>query len=221
MFIDRKDAGFKLAEKLLAAPLIKQADPSQLLVLSIPRGGVVVGEAVADALNCNHCVIIVKKIGCPGNEEMAVGAIAEDSLTNINYPFLVRNDLTEADIQPQVLKTTSRVRQEIQIFRSGQPLEINNKLVVLVDDGIATGETILTAIRWIKARQGKAQGLIVGVPVCPLNTSHKLARLVDALVYVLAPQAFIAVGQFYRHFEQVSDDQVLEILHKQRSAHIR
>jgi predicted phosphoribosyltransferase len=220
MFTDRKDAGFQLAEKILATPLITQTDRSRLLVLSIPRGGVVVGAAVAKALNCDHHVIIVKKIGFPGHEEMAVGAVAEDSLADINYPLLVRYDLSEADIQSQVLETTARVKQGIQLFRHGQSLDLTDRLAILVDDGIATGETMQAAIRWIKSRPEhcKAQGLIVGVPVCSVGAVHKLARWVDAFVYVLAPRQFVAVGQFYHHFDQVSDEQVLEILRNKKAA---
>ncbi len=214
MFTDRQDAGFQLAEELLDTPAVTQADRSSLLVLSIPRGGVVVGQAAAQVLNCDHNVIVVKKIGFPGFEEMAVGAIAEDGPVILNDPVLAQNDLTREGIEPEILHTKARVARGIQLFRQGKPLQVGGKIVILIDDGIATGETMKAAIRWVKSKPGNArpQGVVVAVPVCSHVMVKRLAALVDALVCILAPHQFIAVGQFYRHFEQVTDEHVLKIL---------
>lgn len=214
MFTDRKDAGLQLAEELLGNPVITRADRSRLLVLSIPRGGVVVGQAVAQALNCDHNVIVVKKIGFPGFEEMAIGAIAEDGPVILNRSVLAQNDLTSEGVEPEILHTKTRVARGIQLFRQGRPLDVGGKVVILVDDGIATGETMKAAIRWVKSKPGEARprNVIVAVPVCSDTTIRRLAALVDAVVCLLVPRQFFAVGQFYRHFEQVTDEQVLEIL---------
>ena len=214
MFADRKDAGFHLACKLFGCEILAKADSSRLLVLSIPRGGVVVGQVVARLLDCDHAIIAVKKIGFPGFEELAVGAIAEDSPITLDNALLTENDLTDADIEPQILQTKARIDQCIQLFRQGAPLELGGRVVILVDDGIATGETMKAAIDWIQSRHEicKLQALIVAVPLASQAMVKQLIGLVDAVVCVLTPKRLGAVGQFYHHFEQVSDEQVLDLL---------
>lgn len=214
MFRDRKDAGAQLADRLLTDPTIAQTDRSQLLVLSIPRGGVVVGQAIARILGCEHNIIAVKKIGFPGFEEMAIGAIAEDGPANLDYGVVAHSDLTEASLDTQIIQTKARVDHCVELFRQGGPLDIGGRLVILVDDGIATGETMKAAIRWVRSKTGAAagQGVVVAVPVCPPVTVRKLKGLADTVICLHTPRRFHAVGQFYQRFDQVSDEQVLEIL---------
>ncbi|HLV33935.1 MAG TPA: phosphoribosyltransferase family protein [Spirillospora sp.] len=218
MFRDRKDAGAQLADRLLTDPTIAQTDGSHLLVLSIPRGGVVVGEAIARTLGCEHNIIAVKKIGFPGFEEMAIGAIAEDGPPHLDYNIVVYSNLTEASLDRQITQTRERVDECIELFRQGEPLDIGGRLVILVDDGIATGETMKAAIRWVKSKIGAAagQGVVVAVPVCPPATVKKLKALADTVICLRTPRRFHAVGQFYQRFDQVSDEQVLEILRTSR-----
>jgi putative phosphoribosyl transferase len=214
VFTDRKEAGLQLANKLVHRPSIQQTDRSHLLVLSIPRGGVIVGQAVAQALHCAHNVVIVKKIGFPGAEELAVGAIAEDGFMVLNQVMLAWNRLTAHNLEPQIEQAKAKVARYIHLFRQGKPLDIGGKTVILVDDGIATGETVKAAVRWIKSKTGveAAQRLIAAIPVSSPSTLRSVTKLVDEVVCILKPTHFYAVGQFYLHFEQVNDSEVLDAL---------
>lgn len=218
MFVNRKEAGLQLASRLQHTPSIQRTAQSRLLVLSIPRGGVVVGQAVAQTLDCEHGVVIVKKIAFPGQEELAVGAIAEDGLMVLNRPLLAWNHLTGYDIEPQIERARVKVARYIQLFRQGSALDIGGKTIILVDDGAATGETLKAAVRWIRSKAGAdaAQRLIIAVPVGSRSTIRSLAEQADEVICLLIPAHFEAVGQFYLHFEQVSDSEVLDILQHAR-----
>jgi predicted phosphoribosyltransferase len=212
MFTDRKEAGLQLARKLLLTPAIQQMDRTQLLVLSIPRGGVIVGQIVAQALGCQHNVVVVKKIGFPGSEELAVGAIAEDGPVVLNRPMLAEYGLTMRDLERPIARTRAKVDRYIHLFRRGESLNLFGKTAILVDDGIATGETLKAAVRWVSTKASATARIIVAAPVCSPGTAEEIAHLVDDVVCVLIPRDFFAVGQFYIHFEQVSDQEVLDIL---------
>ncbi len=216
MFQNRHEAGMLLADTLRRHPVISSAGNDSLLVLSIPRGGVVVGAAVAQALDCAHDVIVVKKIGFPGQPEFAAGAVAEDGPPYLNAdviapyrgdPYFMR-ELTE-----QIARTQYRIAQQIADFRQGRRLALAHRVVMVVDDGVATGETVKAAVRWLNAQpaDNRPSGVIVAVPVCSQQALFELRPLAD-VVYVLLPRNFHAVGQFYREFEQVSDDEVRRIL---------
>jgi putative phosphoribosyl transferase len=216
MFQNRHEAGMLLAEALRRHPVISSAGSDTLLVLSIPRGGVVVGAAVAQALDCDHDVIVVKKIGFPGQLEFAAGAVAEDGAPYLNahvvapyrgdYYFM--RELTE-----QIGATQYRIEQQIADFRQGRRLALAERIAVVVDDGIATGETVKAAARWLNAQpaDNHPSEVVVAVPVCSRQALSELRLLAD-VVYVLLPDDFHAVGQFYREFEQVGDDEVRRIL---------
>ncbi|MCL4248450.1 MAG: phosphoribosyltransferase [Anaerolineae bacterium] len=214
MFANRRDAGRRLANELLSHPLIRQRSPADLHVLSIPRGGVIVGQALADVLHCAHDVIIVKKIGCPGQEEFAVGAIAEDGRIALNAHVVRALRLTMDNLMPQIEQVRARVADYVQRFRHGAPLNVTGKLVILTDDGIATGETVKAALTWLHGHSSDAApaATIVAVPVCPPDTARELVELCDAFVCLMMPRRFGAVGQFYDEFEQVDDAQVWHIL---------
>jgi putative phosphoribosyl transferase len=218
MFTDREEAGLQLARKLLLTPAIQQIDRTHLLVLSIPRGGVVIGQIVAQALGCQHNIVVVKKIGFPGSEELAVGAIAEDGPIVVNRPMLAEYRLTMRDLERPIARTRAKVDRYIHLFRRGEPLDLVGKTVILVDDGIATGETLKAAVRWVSAKTSATARIIVAVPVCSPSTAEEVAHLVDDVVCVLIPRDFFAVGQFYVHFEQVNDRQVLDILQRASDA---
>ncbi len=220
-FVDREEAGEKLAEKLLAEPLINETAPESLLVLSIPRGGVVVGAAVAQALQCAHDVIVVKKIGFPGQRELAIGAMAEDGLILLNhrlsdYPSFIEGDYL-ADAEEQVEVT---VKAYIQKFRQGRPLDVGAKTVIIVDDGIATGETMKAAVLWLASKEPSArpEKILIAVPVCSPKAVLEFEPLVDRFVYLHCTEKFWAVGQFYWNFDPVDDEAVMEILGVGQSA---
>jgi len=216
MFASRRDAGRRLANALLDQPLIRQTAPDDLCVLSIPRGGVVVGQVLAQTLGCAHDVIVVKKIGCPGQEEFAVGAVAEDGRVALNRPVVDALRLTTAALTPPVEQVRAKVFDQIQRFRRGAPLHVPGKVVILTDDGIATGETVKAALAWLDGLDGEAApaARIVATPVCPPDTAAELTELCDVFVCLMMPRRFGAVGQFYAEFEQVEDAQVLDILRR-------
>lgn len=213
-FVDRWDAGEKLAARLLHDPLIKETPRAELLVLSIPRGGVTVGAAVAETLGCAHDVIVVKKIGCPGQQEYAIGAMAEDGIIVLNQQAIAQLGL-ERDLIDQVIeRVKAQIETYIREFRQGRALEVQAKVVLVVDDGIATGETVKAAITWLgsKNRTKHPRQVIVATPVCSMRAAKEFEKLQVKLICVLRPARFWAVGQFYWDFDQISDDEVAEIL---------
>ncbi|MCC6615521.1 MAG: phosphoribosyltransferase [Anaerolineae bacterium] len=218
MFASRRDAGRRLASELLKQPLIRQTAPDRLCVLSIPRGGVVVGRALAQTLRCAHDVIAVKKIGCPGQEEFAIGAVAEDGRAMLNLPLVSALRLSETALNPTIDQARARVFDQIWRFRRGAPLDVVGRVVILTDDGIATGETIKAALAWLRGLSEDAAPVatIVAAPVCPPETAAELTELCDAFICLMMPRRFSAVGQFYVEFDQVEDAQVLAILNEQR-----
>jgi predicted phosphoribosyltransferase len=214
VFVDRHEAGIELAGKLLDEPLIAEASRETLLVLSIPRGGVVVGAAMAEVLGCSHNVIVVKKIGFPGQPELAIGAVAEDGLVIWDEEMSPYCQRADGSIEQSLALAQAKVEQYTAKFRSNRLLDLAAKTVILTDDGIATGETMKAAICWANAR-GPAQpakSLIVAVPVCSPRTAEEIERMVDRLVCIARPEMFFAVGQFYWDFSQISDNEVLAYL---------
>lgn len=214
LFLDRSDAGRQLAEKLHTERLIETAERDALLVLSIPRGGVVVGAAVAAGLGCEHQVVVAKKVGFPGHAELAAGAVAEDGTVIFNEQLLLDYGQNEERFAGQIAQAKAHVAQYIEKFRQGRALQLAGKVVILVDDGIATGETMRAALKWIKAGlpAEQPQQVIVAVPVCEPRTAADLQKQVDRLVCLAQPQWFRAIGQFYWDFEAVDDEQVRHYL---------
>ena len=202
VFKNRVEAGEKLADKLEG----KFKDEG--LVLGIPRGGVVAGRVLADKLNWNLDVLITKKIGFPGQSELAMGAVAEDGKAVWDEQLAGRAGNEEKKIE--LSRAQKKVTRYIEEFRDGKKLRVKDKTVIIVDDGIATGKTMEAGIKWLR---GKGVGKIVAaVPVCAKDTAKKLKRLVDEWVCLDEPRSFMAVGQFYREFSQVDDEEVKELL---------
>lgn len=219
MFRDRKDAGAKLAARLLQDEALGQTAKEDLLVLSIPRGGVVVGMAVAEALHCDHDVVVVKKVGFPGYEELAIGAVAEDGLAILDDQVVDEPWLEPYQIERQIERTQAKVADYTRRFRQGRKLDPQGKTVIVVDDGIATGETMKVAVRWLTApeRPDRPKRVIVAVPVCPPRAVGEFEGLADQLICLETPRNFWAVSQFYQEFDQVSDDEVAKLLTPVRS----
>jgi putative phosphoribosyl transferase len=220
-FVDRTEAGEKLAAKLFADPAIKNASKDDLLVLSIPRGGVVVGAAIAQSLGCVHDVIVAKKIGFPGHQELAIGAMAEDGTTVLDPSLTLWSHEEENNyLKKEMEQTQAKIAAYVRKFRQGRPLAVQSKTVIVVDDGIATGETMKSAVKWLTSREPeqRPKQIIVAVPVCAPRTAPELEDMVDALVYLAIPRGFLAVGQFYWDFEQVSDEDVVRVLRQQEVA---
>lgn len=206
-FTDRKQAGSLLAEKL------SSYRGKIAIVLGLARGGVVTARAVADILKLPLDVLVVKKIGAPGQEELAIGALAPDDVSSIDWRFAQSLGVEEAYIKEVVSHQSSVVRGKTLQFRKGKkPYKFREKTVILVDDGAATGSTIEAAIMWLRKKH--ARKIIVALPVAPKELRSKIAPEVDELVILETPSEFQAVGQFYEHFEQVGDEEVVTLLRK-------
>lgn len=202
MFRDRIDAGRRLAEELVA-----YADDSEAIVLGIPRGGVIVAAEVAERLGLPLDVLVTSKIGAPDNPEFAVGAVAPDGSIIAN-PYA---GYSEAQLEHLARSVRERVASRAALYRGErEPLLLRGATTILVDDGVATGLTTEAAVRYLRA-SGSAR-IVLAVPVIAADAARRLSELVDELVAVEVPELFYAVGQYYRHFDQTSDDEVLDAL---------
>jgi predicted phosphoribosyltransferase len=204
-FNDRKEAG-----RMLAEALKRHAFREDLLVLALPRGGVPVAFEVACALGAPLDVLVVRKLGVPGHEEYAMGAIAS-GVQVLSEEVVQSLGLTERAVAAVVEKEQAELARREQLYRAGKPpLAVGGREVILVDDGLATGSTMEAAIRALRVLGPKR--LVVAVPVAPPDTCARLRPLVDELVSVLMPEPFHAVGLWYRDFPQTADDEVRELL---------
>ncbi len=205
-FRDRFEAGERLAESLS-----RYAGLADVVVLGIPRGGVVLAYQVACRLAVPLDVWITHKLGAPFNAELALGAVCGDGSTYYDDALLSELGLSERDLDPIRKEQIKQVRRQEEIFRRGRPpLELAGKTVILVDDGIATGSTTIAALRALATR--KPARRILAVPVAPRQTVRLVARECDELVVLASPEPFVAVGRFYEDFAQVSDDIVTALL---------
>lgn len=205
MFADRIDAGRKLAEKI---PI-----NSNQIVLAVPRGGVVLGDVIAQKLGCGLDVIVSKKVTPPDYSEYAIGAIMHDgTLYKSEYwsKFCDKPGFEDELIQKQY-----EVRRRLKRYRGNDGYSLAGKYIILVDDGIATGSTVFAILSWIKKQKPKK--ILLAVPVIPSDTLEKMKVHVDEIIALQVPDNFSAVGQFYDDFSQVSDYDVDEILKKYRN----
>ncbi len=207
-FRDRADAGRVLATRLAG---LRDAKP---VVVGLPRGGVPVAAEVADALNAELDVVLVRKIGAPHREELAVGAVGEDGVTVRNDAVLHDLGLTWADLAEQVACEREEIRRRAAALRPGPRPDLRDRTVILVDDGIATGATVVAALRIL--RHFGAARIVLAVPVAPPEALRVLAALADEIVCPVAPAHFTAVGQWYDDFTQVPDDDVRTLLESLR-----
>jgi len=205
MFKDRKDAGQKLAQALLK---YKEEYP---LVLAIPRGGVELGYEVAKALECELSLIICRKLPYPDNPESGFGAIAEDDSVYINP--MAAAYVPDTMIKQIIHEQSLEIRRRILTLREGKPLpEIKDRTVILVDDGIAMGSTMHTAVTLCK--KYKAKKIIVAVPVAGRRSIEEFSHIVDEMIVLESPLNFHAVAQVYENWYDVSDEEVLSLLKK-------
>lgn len=203
MFESRQKAGQKLAEAL------QFLKGKKALVLAIPRGGVVVAKSVAQSLKRPLGVLVTRKIGAPDNPELAIGAVGPDKIRLINWDLVKKLRISQEFLSSQIEEKAQEIKERQK--RYGQTkLEVEGKTVVLIDDGLATGATVEAAILWLKTK--KAGKIILAVPVAPPEVVKKLKSLVDKLVVLETPRFFGAVGQFYKDFPQISDEEVIRIL---------
>jgi predicted phosphoribosyltransferase len=206
-FADRAHAGRALAEEVarLVPPAAPPAPPA--LVLALPRGGVPVAVPVAERIGAELDILIVRKIGAPGRAELGVGAIAEDGPPVYDAAALRHLRLTEADLAGTVAAERAELRRRIGRYRQGRPApRLTDRIVVLVDDGLATGVTTHAALRWVRGR--RPSRLVVAVPVCSRQARALVSADADLVVCLHEPADFTAVGRWYTDFDQLSDADV-------------
>lgn len=214
IFDDRQDAGRVLAERL--AYLQGHED---LLVLALPRGGVAVGFEVARALHAELDVFIVRKLGYPGHEEYAMGAIASGAGGGVRVMnILPGSGVTPREVEEAVAREQVELTRRERLYRGSRPpLAIAGRTVIVVDDGLATGATMRAAVAAI--RQQRPERLIVAVPVGAQETCAQLEHEADEVVCASTPAPFHAVGLWYRDFPQSTDDEVKQLLEEARREH--
>jgi putative phosphoribosyl transferase len=207
-FQNRTEAG-----RRLAAALVRYAGRNDVLVLGLPRGGVPVAFEIANALDAPLDVFIVRKLGLPGHEEFGIGAIASGGMRIVDESVL-RAYGVDADTLDQI---TARELRELgrreQLYRDGRPFPtIENRIVILVDDGLATGSTMRAAVAAL--REKRPREIVVAVPVGARETCAAMAALADEIVCLETPDPFYAVGLWYMNFEQTEDDEVHDLLER-------
>ena len=208
MFKNRIDAG-----RLLAQRLIEYKDNQEVIVLGLPRGGVVTAYEIAYALNVPLDIVVPRKIGAPQNQELAVAAIAEDGSLIINDELMNYLGLQLDDLQNLIEKEKQESARRMNLYRAGrEPLELAGKIVILVDDGIATGATMRAALLSVRSRGAKS--IVVAVPVASAQALEDIRSEVDDLVYLLMPEQFFGVGGFYEDFPQIKDQEVIDLMQK-------
>lgn len=210
IFKDRKEAGAELALRLK-----DYKGKENVLVLALPRGGVVTGYEVASYLKCPLDVVIVRKLGFPGQPELAIGAVSETGTVVLNESIISGYGVAEEYIKEEISKQKAVIEKRVKLYRKGKGLpQLKGKLIILVDDGAATGATAKAAVSTLKMEGIKK--LIVALPVAPPDTAEELGSMADELICLETPYDFMAVGAFYEEFAQVSDEEVVKILEESR-----
>ncbi len=204
MFYDRRQAGSLLVERLKKAPLLKA------VIYAIARGGVVVGYEIARKLRLPFHVLIVKKIGAPYNSELAMGSIAPEKISYIDGKLALGLGIDQKQLDALMAVKEKELSERVEKYKIKYPKSLSGKSIILTDDGVATGATVIAAIKYL--RRKKAQKVILAVPVVAKDTFVRLQPMVDKLIALEVAESFGAVGQFYEHFPQVSDEEVIKII---------
>jgi len=205
LFADRVEAGKRLASAL--ADYVGKDG----IVLAIPRGGVVVGFEIARSLGLSLDVIVPRKIGAPGNPELAIGAITEDGTIILDESLVNQLGVSRAYIKEESERQRLEIKRRLKLYRGDVPVpRLKNREVIIVDDGIATGSTMKAALASV--RKSGAKTVIVAIPVGPLSTIRELERQADRVVCLYTPEPFYAISEFYENFAQIENLEVTEFL---------
>lgn len=206
-FTDRLEAGNRLAEKLA------HYHGQNPLILAVPRGGVAVAEPILEKIGGELDLIITRKIGAPHQRELAIGAVTGDGYAMLNDELISRLGIFPDYVRKARDKEVEEIARRLRLYRGDRPEpKYEGRPVILVDDGVATGYTLLAALRSLQEK--KLEKLVLAVPVGPPETFRKLEKEVDELIFLEAPEDFAAVGQFYLKFDQVSDSSVADTLNR-------
>lgn len=197
---DRKEAGILLSERL------KKYQNSNTIILAVPRGGVPVGYEIAKRLHLPMDIVLSKKIGHPNNKEYAIGAVSMNSMTLKEHP-----EVPQRYIEDEVIRLRKLLKEKYELYLGNrEPIDIQGKNVIVVDDGIATGNTLLASISMLRKKEPAK--IIVAVPVLPADVIPVFQRNADEFVYLIAAKYFRGVGGFYEQFDQVEDEEVIRML---------
>jgi putative phosphoribosyl transferase len=202
IFSNRTQAG-----QMLATKLTDYANNPDTIVIGLTRGGVPVAYEIAKALNLPLDICIIRKLGVPGNDELAIGAVASDGIRVLNEHIITEFGISQETIEAVTTRELGELQRREQVYRSNRPpISLANKTVILVDDGVATGSTMRVAIAIIQ--QEKPKSIVVATPVAPIKVYQQLQTLVSSVVCLLTPEPFYNVGFRYEDFSQVTDEQV-------------
>ena len=205
-FADRAEAG-----RLLARELLRQDPAANAIVLALPRGGVPVGVEVAKAIAAPLDVVIIRKLGVPSEPELAMGAVASGAFRIFDEDLISRLRISRQEVDRVVFEETAELARREKLYRGDRPkLDLRGRTVVLVDDGLATGSTMLVAARYVRSL-GPTK-MVIAVPVGSLPACRRVRKEADSCVCLAMPEPFRAVGEWYLDFEQVTDEQVQLLL---------
>jgi len=206
IFLNRTDAGRKLAGRLAA-----YANRPDVIVLGLPRGGVPVAFEVARALHAPLDVFLSRKLGVPGQEELAFGALASGGVRVLDQDLIREIGIPEGEVARVTEKAKKELERRESVYRAGRPpLQVEGLTALLVDDGIATGSSIRAGAKALRLM--KPARIVIAVPVAPASTCKRLRDEVDELVCLYMPEMFFAIGQFYEDFSQLADEEVIDFL---------
>ncbi len=218
---DRESAGNILGETL--KEIVKKEDRNNTFVLGIPRGGIIIAEVIARKLACELDIFIVKRLRSPYNEELAIGAVTEDGTTFLNELIIEELKISQEFIEGEISHQLQEIKRLTQLYnhKNKSSLERNgidfkNKTIIIVDDGAATGSTIIATIRSVRKNMNPKR-LIIAVPVSPKATINRLNNEeIDQIKVITSPQNrnFVSIEQYYQNFDQVTDKQVIEIIQR-------
>lgn len=210
-FRDRQDGGEQLAHALS-----KWANTPNTIILTLPRGGVVIGAVIAQRLHLPLDIVVPRKIGAPENPEFAIGAITEEGEGVFDHATIEQYRISDDYMNTEIKKEQAEAKRRLRTYRGKRPpLHLQGKTAIVVDDGIATGATMKAALQSV--RQRGAKKIIVAVPVAPTDSIDHIRPFADEIICLHTPELFFAVGQWYDVFDQVSDGEVISLLAKSYS----
>lgn len=210
-FKDRHEAGIKLAEKL-----VKYKDDKDVVILAIPRGGVEIGYEIAKFLNAKLDIIVTKKIGLPDDEEYAIGVVGPDKKVMLNEDAISKYSISDEYIKQKTKGIGNEIERRCKKYKGKYQLQkLNNKIVIIADDGIATGFTTKAAINFVRLQKPKK--VILAAPVSPSNFAKEIRAKVDEFICLHSTERFFSISQFYESFPQLEDKEVKEYLKKANS----